>query len=143
MSTRVQVPGFAAFTALAICCIRGRPRVHLFLLRITIANLRPFRFCWGGRFVSVVRSTSNPASSAAFNKSPLLNVSHPCALASLTIWPCSARGECPWAFRGQRECALTANRSFRTPCCKVQYRGDLFPRHVELFHDFLDAQAIL
>ncbi|PYU18127.1 MAG: hypothetical protein DMG32_26640, partial [Acidobacteria bacterium] len=53
MSTRVQVPGFAAFTALAICCIRGRTRVHLFLLRITIANLRPFRFCWGGRFVSV------------------------------------------------------------------------------------------
>src|SRR5205807_196399 len=39
---------------------------------------------------SVVRSTSNPASSAAFSKSPLLNVSHPCALASLTIWSSSA-----------------------------------------------------
>ena len=34
---------------------------------------------------------------------------------------------------------VTANRSFQTPCCKVQYRGDRFPRHVELFHDFLDA----
>src|SRR5437879_8475011 len=26
---------------------------HQFVLRITIANLRPFLFCWGGRFVSV------------------------------------------------------------------------------------------
>ena len=29
-------------------------------------------------------------------------MSHPCALASLTICPCSAR-EMPWAFRGQKE----------------------------------------
>jgi hypothetical protein len=41
MSTRVQVPGLAVFTALAICCLVGRTRLHLFLLRITIANLRP------------------------------------------------------------------------------------------------------
>ncbi len=32
MSTRVQVPGLAAFTVLAICCIMGRTRLHLFLL---------------------------------------------------------------------------------------------------------------
>jgi hypothetical protein len=38
----VHVPGFAADTALAICCIIGRTRLHLFLLRITIVNLRPF-----------------------------------------------------------------------------------------------------
>jgi hypothetical protein len=29
-------------------------------------------------------------------------MSHPCALASLTICPCSAR-KIPWAFRGQKE----------------------------------------
>jgi len=29
-------------------------------------------------------------------------MSRPCALASLTICPCSAR-EMPWAFRGQKE----------------------------------------
>jgi hypothetical protein len=92
--------------------------------------------------VSVVRSTSNPASSAAFSESPLLNVSQPWALASLR-YGLAGRGKCLWAFRGQRECALTANRSFQTPCCKVQYRSDLFPRHVELFHDFFDSQAIL
>ena len=38
--------GSCGFTALAISCIMGRTRVALFLLRITIANLRPFRFCW-------------------------------------------------------------------------------------------------
>ncbi len=36
----MQVPGLAAFTALAISCITGRTRLHLFLLRITIASLR-------------------------------------------------------------------------------------------------------
>ena len=35
----------------------------------------------------------------------------------------------------------TVSRSCQTPRCKVQYRGDLFARHVKLFHDFLDAQG--
>ncbi len=38
MSTRVQVPGLAGFTALAICRIMGRTRLHLFLLRFTSAR---------------------------------------------------------------------------------------------------------
>ena len=43
--TTVQVPGFAAFTALAICSIIRRTKLHLFLLRITTASLRFPRFC--------------------------------------------------------------------------------------------------
>ena len=52
--------------------------------------------------MSVVSSTSNPASSAALSKLPLFNVSQPCALASLTVWPCRARAMprgVPWSKR--------------------------------------------
>ena len=45
MSTTVQLPGPAAFTAFAISSIMGRAKLHLFLLRITIASLRFSRFC--------------------------------------------------------------------------------------------------
>jgi hypothetical protein len=46
------------------------------------------------------------------------------------------------AFRAQREPALTPNWSFKTPRRKIQYRRDLFPRHVKLLRDFLDAHPI-
>jgi hypothetical protein len=65
MSTTKQVPGFADATAAATCESIGRISFHLFWLRITIASLRPIKFCWSGRLVSVVSSTSNPACSAA------------------------------------------------------------------------------
>ena len=40
----------------------ARTKRHRLLLRATIASLRPRRFCWKRRFLSVVRSRSNPAS---------------------------------------------------------------------------------
>lgn len=54
------------------------------------------------KILSVVSSTSNPASSATFNSSPLVSVSQPCAFASLTVRSGSARAMprgVPWSKR--------------------------------------------
>ena len=77
---RRMVPGLAAFTTVAISASLGLIRSHRFLLRITTAIFRPFRFCWWGRLASVVSNTSKPASSATRRSSPFKSVLNPARL---------------------------------------------------------------
>ena len=60
-------------------------------VRTTREMRRARRFCWWRMRRSVVSSSSNPASSAAFNSAPLLSVSQPLDCAVWTVCPDSAR----------------------------------------------------
>src|SRR5581483_4943341 len=51
-------------------CTCTRSPGHCWFPSTTIARRRPLRFCWWWRFLSVVKTTSNPAASAAANRAP-------------------------------------------------------------------------
>src|ERR1039458_3336571 len=112
-----------------------------------MAMARPFKFCCVTMFLSVVIKTSNPASSAAFSNSPFTSRSQPASLAFVTVWPVrngiSGAGV-PWSNRMRIDGYLTVCRSGRirwvkTTGRKLQHGNNLFPRHVEPLHDFVDG----
>src|SRR3984957_13970793 len=125
----------------------NRTRDHFVVPANTrMAIFRPVRFCWYRILRSVVNKRSTAASSAAFNKSPLVSLSQPLALAVTMVWPPSARATprgTPWSKRmsihgdgGLRLWLLEALRH------KFKHRRNLLPRHVELLHHFFDTQIL-
>src|ERR1700687_4360830 len=95
-------------------------------------------------FLSAVRTTSNPACSAAASKSPLPSVSHPRSLAVVTVWPERTRAMplgVTWSnrmsiFGGIGRCQ---GRRVETSSGKLKYRVDLLARYIELLNDFVYA----
>jgi hypothetical protein len=148
MSTSQKLPGVAAFTASTTrprCrCTAGRSG----LPSTTTAIRRPTRFCWYRIFLSVVKSTSKPASSAALSNAPLDNLSQPRGIASTTTCPRSERAMLrgvPWSKRmslgGHRCLRLNRGPRFKALGREVQDRVDLFPGDGEFLHHFFHPQA--
>src|SRR6516225_6298088 len=90
---------------------------------------------------SVVSSRSKPASSAAFNNSPLLSASQPRDSAVWTVCPTSVRASpfgVPWSNR------TSTGRDFGTQTFGDEFENGLylFARHVELLDDLVDAEVL-
>jgi hypothetical protein len=111
------------------------------------AIVRLARFCWSRILLSVVSSRSSAAPASASSHAPLLSLSHPLAWAVGIVWPGSAWARpfgVPWSkrMRIDRHGGLPWGRDLEALRDKFQYRCDLFPRDVELFHHFFDAQIL-
>src|SRR6516162_7489756 len=90
---------------------------------------------------SVVSSRSKPASSAAFNNSPLLSASQPRDSAVWTVCPTSVRASpfgVPWSNR------TSTGRDFGTQNFGDEFENGLylFAGHVELLDDLVDAEVL-
>src|SRR5271166_985314 len=92
-------------------------------------------------FLSAVRSTSKPASSASASKSPLESLSHPRSLAFVTEWPGRNRAMplgVTWSKRMSIDGGMCSKGGgwIKAAGGKFKHRVDLFPRDVELLDDF-------
>src|SRR5208282_2191129 len=82
-----------------------------------------------------------------FSKAPLLNLSHSLDWAVITVCSGSARISprgVPWSKRmsiNRRGLLPVGYGSFQALGYKVEDGVDLFPRHVELLHHFVNAQV--
>src|SRR6266849_6426435 len=91
---------------------------------------------------SVVSSSSNPASSAAFNSAPLLSVSQPLACAVWTVCPDSEWTSpfgVPWSKRTSTGGDWVGAQALSH---ELENGRHLLARHVELLNDLVDAEIL-
>src|SRR5438045_4168987 len=91
---------------------------------------------------SVVSSSSNPASSAAFKSAPLLSVSQPLACAVWIVCLDNARASpfgVPWS---KRTSTGVDSSSAQALSHELKDSRHLLTRHVELLDDLVDAEVL-
>ena len=114
--TSMYPPFVTASTAATTRGSALRMRGQLVVCSTNTAMLRPARFCWYFRFLSVVMKASNRACSAAAMSSPFFKPDQPRSYAVSTVWPTSAwrsGAGVPWSNRIN---TYTTSSALRAAC---------------------------